>query len=266
MLRTPFAIAGLLASSVLARFAAAQPATASAPTCQTARADLARIDDFSFSYAQPGFYGVLECVRRTGVARLDDAEPLAITDWKVLLERAADYRGRAIAVEGIVGRNTAWKPLDERQRSLGTVWELQLHRDDQPLICKCILVGDAGDIPVGARVELAGVFIMIHQYYSESKRLRQAALLVGVGPTSVSHVAPRAAPSTNNSQIAAIFALAAGLALAWFLLRRRMGGTALRDHRKLRAERGAPLTLADDLAAWARQEPADKPPDRPDRA
>jgi hypothetical protein len=261
----PFAIAGLFGATVLARLALAQPARTSAPNCESAIADLAHIDDFSFSYAQPGFYGVLECVRRTGVAKLDGADSLSIADWKELLERSADYRGRSVEIEGIVGRNTAWKPLDERQRSLGTVWELQLQRDDQPLICKCILVGDVGDIPLGARVRLAGVYIMIHQYYSESKRMRQAALLVGVGPTSVSHDAPRAPSPAGNSSIVVIAALAGGLALAWFLLRRHAGVSPVRDRHTLRAEHRAPLSLADDLAAWAESESAAKPPDGPDR-
>src|SRR5262249_30056189 len=162
---------------------------------------------FSFSYAQRGFYAVLQHVKRTGRASLDESEPLIIGDWRELLERSSDYRGRAVTVTGLVGRNTAWKPLDPQQSSLGTVWELQLHRDDQPLICKCILVGDAGDIPIGARIEVTGVFVMIQQYYSESKRLRQAALLVGVGPTSLSQAQPGAAKVTDRSWMGLVLAL-----------------------------------------------------------
>jgi hypothetical protein len=248
-------ITGLLSAAALVRIAVGQitDRSASRPD-RTLPTELAQIDDFSFSYAQPGFYAVLERVKRTGLASLDTADPISITDWRDLLERSADFRGRTITVDGFVGRNTAWKPLDPAQHSLGAVWELQLQRDDQPLICKCILIGDAGDIPIGARVQISGIYIMIQQYYSESKRQRQAALLVGVGPTTVSQDRPRSESATRDNTVAVVLALLTGLALAWFLLRRHLGGRAAVDHRELRAERAAPLHLADDLDAWARQD------------
>jgi hypothetical protein len=247
-------------------FALAQPVRSASQAAPAGLEQLAEIDDFSFSYAQRGFYAVLEHVKRTGRATLDDAEPLAIRDWRALLERSPDYRGRTVTVEGLVGRNSAWKPLDPQQQALGTVWELQLHRDDQPLICKCILVGDAGDIPLGARLEVTGVFIMIQQYYSDSKRLRQAALLVGVGPTSVSQAVPRRAEEPARSWMGVILALLVGLGLAWFLLRRHLHERSSADFAALRAQRAAPLHLADDLAAWTRQdEPNSKSPPGPDR-
>jgi hypothetical protein len=265
VVRMRLAVVGLLGAALLPR-AFAQAAVASSQSSDSAWVDLAHIEDFSFSYAQRAFYSVLDRVRQTGVAALDEREPLTIIDWKTLLERSADYRGRAVIVEGVVGRNSAWKPLDERQQALGTVWELQLHRDDQPLICKCILVGDAGDIPIGARVTLSGVFVMIQQYYSESKRLRQAALLVGVGPTTVSQATGSKAPQRSDTLTGAIFALLTGLALAWFLLRRHMQADKARDAaRAASASRPAPVSLAEDLAAWANEDGASGPPERPER-
>lgn len=266
MPRIRLTIAGLVSAAILARFAAAQSDDVASRPRDTLPPELAQIDDFSFSYAQPGFYAVLTHVKRTGVAALSDSEPLPIADWRDLLERSADYRGRSVTIEGIVGRNSPWKPLDPQHQSLGTVWELQLHRDDQPLICKCILVGDAGDIPIGARIELTGVYVMIQQYYSESKRLRHAALLVGVGPTKVSQAAPHKPNPARENWVGVVLALAAGLILAWVLLRRHMASRPPLDHRELRAENAAPLHLADDLAAWARRDnEAFQSPDKPGR-
>jgi hypothetical protein len=205
------------------------------------------IEDFSFSFSQPGFYALARAVK---AGAMETAEPVRIDDWRTLLERSAEFRGRRVEIEGVVERNAAWRSVDPAHADLGPLWELQVARDDMPLICKLVLTQDAGDIPLKARVRCAGYFLMIQQYYSGSKRLRQAALLVAQGPTEVSHPAPQAGDVPALRGYGPLAAALAGLLVAYLLLRRR-GGRAPRGAAPMPSPTPAPFSVADDLAAWA---------------
>lgn len=238
------------------RSAPAQSATSAAIVSGAAHlpeyvtSELAKLQDFSFSYAQPGFYALLEHIKQAGVTGEAEA-PLAIERWTDLLERSADYRGRAITISGVIGRNTPWQLLNERFRDIGPVWELQLRNPNQPILCKCILIGDASDLPIGAAVTVTGRFVMNQQYYGESKRLSQAALMIGVGPSVViQDAAHEHAGISSTPSSALIISIGAGLLIAYLILRRVARPRAI-PLEALQTPHPAPFSLSDDLARWA---------------
>jgi hypothetical protein len=228
---------------------------------ENVRAALGEIQDFSFDFAYPGFYAVLEHLKTTSASPGHVRPPLEIDDWTVLLERPAEFRGLPVTIEGIVGRNTAWRFEQEEHRQLGTVWQLELWRPDQPIASTLILTGDATDIPLGATIRVTGYFVMIRQYYSQTKQVRQAALLVGRGPTLVSQPVARTGTRSNSRWIIGLLVAAtAALLVTWILLRRSVARSR-RAAKTLRASHPAPVSLADDLAAWAAEESEQVPDD-----
>jgi len=237
----------------------ALPQTAAAPPDELparVRQALSTIQDSSFSFAQPGYYTLLEFAKDSpqppGCAR----DPLIIDDWAALLERPADFRGLPLTVEGVVGHNRAWRHEQPQYQQLGVVWQLELSHRDAPIDCTVICTDDASDIPLGATIQVTGYFVMIRQYYTESRRVRQAALLVARGPTSVTRAAaPAAAASHSTPVVWTAFTVAgtAGLLIAWILLRRATTA-ARRNLDALRPSGPAPLNLSADLAAWAAED------------
>lgn len=219
------------------------------------QAALDSIEDFSFSFAQSGFYAVIEHLKTTSSSPGHVHLPLEVDDWSVLLERPADFRGLPVTIEGVVGRNKPWRFEQEEYRRLGTVWQLELWRADQPITATLILTNDAGDIPLDATIRATGYFVMIRQYYSRTNRIRQAALLLADGPTVVSRaVARTSTPSRLNLFIGLVVALTVALLVIWILLRRSVARTRHATP-ALQARSHAPVSLADDLATWAAKEP-----------
>ncbi len=227
-------------------------------------AALERVEDFSFSFAQPGFYAALEHLKTSRDSPGHALRPLEISDWTVLLERPADFRGLPVTIEGVVGRNKPWRFEREEHRHLGTVWQLELWRRDQPIAATVILTEDAGDVPLGATIRVTGYFVMMRQYYSATKRLRQSALLVAHGPTLVSRPLARTRTRSTSSWIVGLLVAAtAALVVVWVLLRRSVARTRTATQTP-RASHAAPVSLADDLAAWAAEESGQLPDDHAD--
>ena len=245
----------LLTCVVAGQNAAPAPSQPATELPDSVRIALEQIEDASFSFDQPGFYAVLEHVKTATQPPGHARPPIDVTDWAALLERATDFRGLPITIEGTVGRNTAWQFQQAEHRHLGTVWQLELWRADQPIAATVILTHDASDIPVGSSIRVAGYFVMIRQYYSNSNRLRQAALLVAPGPTMVSQaVARNLSRPASDWIVGLVVACTAALIIAWLLLRRSVG-PGRRMTTSLRASEPAPTSLADDLARWAAEEP-----------
>ena len=219
------------------------------------RAALADTQDFAFNFDQPGFYAVAAFVRGSPRSPGFAQVPLEVEDWRDLLERPRDFRGRPVTIEGRVGRNKAPYTLHGRPE-LGQVTQLELVRGDQPLACTVILTTPAADIPVGATVRVTGYFVMIRQYHGPSGRVQQAALVVAPGPSRIDLAAARrgAAHLTDWRWMAGAAVL--GLVIAVVLVR-RAGNARRREVCDLRASRAAPVNLADDLARWADREPPD---------
>ena len=219
------------------------------------RAALAVTQDFSFNFDQPGFYAVLEFVKRSPRSPGFVQPPVLVEDWRDLLERPGDFRGRTVTIEGVVGRNRDPYTLESR-RDLGQLWQLELRRDDQPLVCTLVLTESAADVPLGASLTATGYFVMIRAYYDAGKRVRHAVLLVAPGPTAISRVAPGRTSAGGLDWRWVAGAVAVGAVVTLVLLR-WSAGQRRRDVRTLRASREAPVSLADDLARWAEREHRD---------
>ncbi len=219
------------------------------------RVALARTQDFAFHFDQPGFYAVLEYVKRSPHSPGSVQMPVQVTDWRDLLERPNDFRGRPVTVTGTVGHNKDPYVL-ESHRELGLVTQIELERGDQPLTCTLIFTEGAADVPLKATLTATGYFVMVRNYYGSSKRVQQAALIVAAGPTTIDRAAPRAAASGLPDWRWIAAAIAAGLVITLLLLwRATVSGR--RDYRGLRARQEAPTSLADDLAQWAERENPD---------
>jgi hypothetical protein len=247
-----------------------QPTTAASPSGELPAevlASLQGVEDFAFNFDHPAVYGLLEYLQNTPLSPGHVRQPVEIEDWRVLLERPSDFRGEPVVVEGLVGHNRPWEYVGAEHPGLGAVWQLEIERRDQPIACTVLLTHDAGDIPLRATIRVTGYFVMIRQYYSETKRVRQAALLAAQAPTLVAQAAPRTATEPARGWMWLIVVLTAGLLVTWILLRRSaIGGQ--RDLQTLHAEREAPMSLADDLAAWATgdETAGDEQDERPDNS
>jgi hypothetical protein len=257
-----------LTIALSAAWAAAQttaPAHSPPPELpEEVHAALERVEDFSFSFAQPGFYAVLEYLKTTRDSPGHARPPVEVDDWTALLERPADFRGLPVTIEGVVGRNKAWRFEQEAHRHLGPVWQLELWHRDQPIAATVILTNDASDIPLGATIRVTGYFVMMRQYASRTARIHQAALLVARGPTIVSRPVARTHTGSTSSWIVALLVAAtAGLVVVWVLLRRSVARSRTATQMP-RASHAAPVSLADDLAAWAAEESAKVSGDRAD--
>jgi len=247
----------LLAAALSTLGASAQSSRPAEELPEEVRAVLSGVEDFSFSFSQPGFHAVLEYVKSMTGSPGQAREAVLIDDWTTLLERPADFRGLPVTIEGIVGRNKAWRFEQEQHRHLGAVWQLELWRADQPIAATLILTDDAGDIPIGATIRVTGYFVLMRQYHSGTRQTRQAALLVGHGPTLVSQTAARTR-SASSSLVGIVVAATLALLVIWILLRRSAARTR-RTTAAPRASGPAPVSLADDLAAWAEEEPQPPP-------
>ena len=217
------------------------------------RAEFAHAQDFAFNFDQPGFYAVVEFVKQRARSPGYLQTPIEVQDWRDLLERPNDFRGRPVTIEGLVGRNKAPYTL-ESHPELGSLWQLELRRPDEPITCTLILTGSAADIPLNASITVTGYFVLIRSYYDASNRVQQAALLVAPGPTTIGRVVPHVpAPGVLDWRWI-IVAAVVGLLLTVILLRRSVAARR-RDYHTLQARHEAPTSLADDLAAWAGDEP-----------
>lgn len=229
-----------------------QPAPTSAAVWElpaAIRVALQQTQDFVFNFDQPGFYAVVDFVRRSPRSPGFAQAPIEVQDWRDLLERPGDFRGLPVTIEGVVGHNKD-PYLSNVHPELGWLWQLELLREDQPIACTVIFTGNAADIPLNATVQVTGYFVMIRQYYDAAHQVRQAALVVAPGPTTITRNISRPTATSGPDWRWMAAAVVLGLLLTIVLLR-WSARAGRRDVRTLRAEHAAPLSLADDLAAWA---------------
>lgn len=266
----PLRACALLGLAALGAGAAAfaQSRAASAPASSAAHelpdgvlAALASVEDMSLRFDHAGFYALLRHVDETNEAPGTHEAPLLVDDWRALLERPGEFRGRAVTIEGTVGRSSSWRALVAQAADVGEVWQWELERTDQPLACTVVLTENASDIPLGATVRVTGYFVMIRQYYTRQNRPAPAALLVAHAPSSVRLPSP---PPTGSAGFAPATAIGIGGAtlvgvVIWVMLRRR--SAARTDLHALRAESGAPLSLSTELADWAEHAAPAAPPE-----
>jgi len=218
-------------------------------------AALNEINDFAFNFDQPGFYAVLAFAKSNARSPGFAQAPQEVADWRELLERPGEFRGRPVTLSGIVGHNKDPYRLANHPE-LGMLTQLELHRPDQPLSCTLILTEHADDLPLGATLRVTGYFVMIRQYYAPSGHVRQAALLVAPGPSAVTITARRVqtARGPDWRWLTAAIVLGLLIALVWL---RRAGIRTRIDLRQLRASREAPADLSTDLERWATRQSED---------
>lgn len=235
---------------------AAQPqAPASAPQHELSvslRDALSFAEDYSLTFAQEPVFALLRYVKQE-TADPPEGAPL-ISDWRALLERPADFRGAAVTVEGPVERCSGWQFQREDLKALGPVWELQLRVSGQPLTIKVLCTDDVGEIPLGARVRVAGWFAMIHDYYGPSNRRQHAALLITPRPVAITPPAARTA-AKDSSLVPTVVIIGLALLIGWWLVRRLAPASRPFDPAAVGPSERAPLNLSEDLARWAEKEP-----------
>lgn len=240
----PLAAAALWIGSAAAQTTA--PATSPVSELPAAlRQALDSVQDFAFNFDIPAFYGLVEFVKAAGQAPGFVEAPIGVSDWKAFLERPSDFRGRPVTIEGIVGRNK--DPFTTKYPQLGPLSQLELRRDDQPLSVTLILTDDARDIPIGATIAVTGYFLMLRQYYGPGQKAFPAALIVARGPSQVLLDTPASSAPLNWTTIG--WGIAVAVLIAWIVLKRVLA--VPRERLPLRPRQPAPLSLADDLAAWA---------------
>lgn len=234
-------------------FAQSQPAPAH-ELPETIRGALSGTQDFAFNYDQPGFYAVMEFVKHSDRSPGFAQPPLVVEDWRDLVQRPSEFRGRPVTITGVVGRNKDSYTLPNHPH-LGQLWQIELFQPRQPVACTVILTNRASDVPLGATITVTGYFVMIHQYYGQSGRAAQAALIIAPGPTGIEQRALVATTQTEWYWI--VGAAVLGLIVTIILLRRSAATAPRRDLHSLRASRDAPMNLSDDLANWAERESPD---------
>lgn len=234
---------------------ATAPGAATRPTAElpeAVRAALASTTDFAFNFDQPGFFAVVEFVKRSRQSPGFAETPLPVHDWRDLIERPADHRGRVITVEGVVGRNKDPYALASRP-DLGSLCQVELRRPDQPYSCTVIFTNDAAAVPLSATITVTGYFVMVRQFRGANGGDQQGAVLVAPGPTLVSTAAPQHSDAAGPDWRWLAGAVTLGLVVAIILIR-RTSRPAARNVHDLTASQAAPVSVADDLAAWAADE------------
>lgn len=218
---------------------------------------LGRVADFSYDFDEPGYYALLGFVRASTRPPGSAYPPTVVADWRELVERPSDFRGLAVTIEGVVGRNKA-PYMHGRHPELGQVWQVELSRPDQAPAFTVIFTSDVSDLPVGDTIRVTGYFVKVYRYPTRSQTPGLAALVVAPGPTVVSRPAPHSENAASLDWRWLTVAIVAALIATVILLRRSARG-GRHDVTALRARQPAPLSLADDLEQWAQREQSDEP-------
>lgn len=205
---------------------------------------LAKIEDFTYHFDQPGFYATVEHMKS---ADDDPATAIDINDWRTLVERPNDFRGRLVRIRGTVGRNKAPYKLESRPE-LGLLTQLELSQPTHGVSATVISTEDVGDIALGADAEFVGRFVMVRNFHTDNGRVGQAVLIVSPGPLSLSEPMPTNAAAELPALGKWLFLSAvAALVIVWILVKRanRMGSRTIFEQR---AETDTVANLEDYLA------------------
>lgn len=211
-------------------------------------AALEQVEDYRFDFDQPAFYETVAFARDRPDA-IASRDALDVVDWRDLLERPRDFRGRVIRVRGYIGSNRAW--MLQSRPELGVLHQLELYAEGAPLAVTLIAPADLSDLPVGAEIEAAGVFVMMRSYYSRSNQVRPAALVVTNGPTRVAKAAPFR--PEGGSALSWMLAIVVGAAAAAWLIY-RSNARVPRTRLESLAARQPAHSVADEFQKWARED------------
>jgi hypothetical protein len=226
--------------------------------------ELSKVRDFQLDYDTPAFYEVVDAVKYATVDPGTYAEPIKLGDWREVVERPSEFRGRPGTSEGIVGRNKSFRFVDPKLRArLGFLWQLELMQPGCPVAATVLLTQDAGDIPLNSTITVTGYFVMVKQHLTARRETINDLLIVARGLSSLS--TENAGQPDLKSKIDWRWLLASvllALVFALLVLRRTSSGGKRTDPHELSAAHRAPMNLADDLDEWAESEDLDEYPPR----
>ncbi len=181
---------------------------------------LREVRDHEFRFDDEAFYWFVEKVRTDATAkRYDVAEDEAPVNWRHLLERPDDYRGRLVVVQGRLMRHEQYRLTDREQ--LGTLHQCELADPTTRAICTVVLTQSPGNIRTRSLVRCKGFFIKVRDYATDSGDEGSGPLVVAprlefvASPTSGTGAEGQPVPGTGW-----IVGVTALLALVWVLMRR----------------------------------------------
>lgn len=212
---------------------------------------LADVVDGQPNFDHPAYYALVRFVRANQTPPEAVAAETPLDAWSDLADRPSEFRGTAITIQGVVGRNKSHR-YQGANADLGQVWQLELRAPNQPMSMTVICTGDVSDVPINGEIVVSGYFLMLRQFQTASGKTRYGGLMVAQGPTQVATGVPQA-PQREAQPALWFGAIGIGLLIAIILMRRRQR-TGVHDIRSLRSEKSAPIDLADDLAKWSQTE------------
>jgi hypothetical protein len=218
---------------------------------------LAQIADNRPNFDHPAYYALVRFVRDSDTPPEALAPQRPLSDWSMLAERPSEYRGSLITIRGTIGRNKSHR-YTGRHADLGQLWQLELSRSGQAMSMTVICTDDVGDLPINGEIVISGYYLMLRQYQTTSGKTRYGGLMVARGPTSVATGSERPAQRRIRPELW-IGSIVIGLLIAVVLMRRGQRSVQPRDIHSLRAEHGAPVNLADDLAEWSKRDLPESP-------
>lgn len=177
---------------------------------------LAETKDFAFDFDQPGFYALVEWVQGNDE---NSADAIEIEDWRTLVERPNDFRGRLVRIRGRVGRNKPPYRLQARP-ALGLLTQLELSQPGHGVSATVICTTDVGDVTLGAEAEFVGRFVMVRNFHTDNGRVGQAVLIVSPAPISLSEEMPASAQKLPALGKWLFYSLLTAAVIFWVILRR----------------------------------------------
>lgn len=210
-----------------------------------ARAEMARIQtllggirDNVFSFDDPAFYHLCAYVAAFDDPRLvtpiGDGE---LVEWRLLLERPSDYRGKLVAVEGVLQQRFAFNVHD--RPGVATLYEADLSRPGSQSFCTVVTTDNILDVPHRARVRVRGYFVKVRAYQTTGKDTGAGPLLVARNLQVVSEAPPGGGRLIDWSDHRnTILGATLVLAIAWIYLRRKARAVVAKTgrHRPTRPE------------------------------
>lgn len=204
---------------VVGAVSAAPPADALAEAARL----LADVKDHVFSFDDEAFYWFCKYVRGDG---MPDAHPADENEtpmpWQFLLERPSDYRGELVLVEGTLLRKTSFEMPN--RPGVGTLYQCELTARGTGAVCTVILTDEPQGVPIHARVRGRAYFIKVRSFRTRQGGDGVGPLLVGrslvrMGGGGSENVGPGLTIEDVGVWLAGATAV---LAVAWFVLRRRL--------------------------------------------
>ncbi len=199
------------------------------------------VRDGVFSFDDPAFYWIcrfvddrLHAIARNPTADTPDeigqdasatarsSEPDTSVPWRHLIERPADYRGRAVTIEGLVLRSSAYDVTN--RPGLNRLYQFELAESDTQAICTIVMTRDPGPWPNRTRVRIGGYFVKVRSFQTNGGETGVGPLLVGFScePLRMPRTGIPGYSSDSSSPYRWLYWAVTALAVIWFVMRGRL--------------------------------------------